>query len=108
MTAFMPRLVEIGVDIFHSAEPLLVWDLGEMKEKYGDQVTFMGGVDVEEALPGTTEQVVAEAIRRIDEMGAGGGYILAPSNHVQWDVSPQNLYALFDTAREYGRYPLPA
>lgn len=107
MTAFMPRLVEIGADIFHSAEPLPVWDLGEMKLKYGDRITFMGGIDIKDALPGTPEEVIAEARRRIDEMGAGGGYILAPSNHVQWDVSPRNLFTLFDAAREYGRYPLP-
>jgi uroporphyrinogen decarboxylase len=104
MTAFMPRLVEIGADIFHSAEPLPVWDLGEMKVKYGARLTFMGGIDIKNALPGNEADVIAEAKRRIEEMGAGGGYILAPSNHVQWDVPPRNLFTLFDAAREHGRY----
>lgn len=106
MTAFLSRVVDIGADIFHSAEPLPVWDLGEMKIKYGDRLTFMGGIDIKSALPGSEADVKAEVERRINEMGAGGGYILAPSNHVQWDVPPQNLFTLFDTARQYGRYPL--
>ena len=105
MTAFMPRLIEIGADIFHSTEPLPVWDLSEMKAKYGDQITFMGGIDIKDALPGSEDDVIREVKTRLREMGRGGGYILAPSNHVQWDVPPENLFTLYRAAREYGRYP---
>ncbi len=106
MAAFMPRLVDIRADIFHSAEPLPVWDLGEMKTKYGDKITFMGGIDIKEALQGSEEDVITEVKTRLKEMGAGGGYILAPSNHIQWDVPPKNLFGLYQAAREYGHYPL--
>jgi uroporphyrinogen decarboxylase len=106
MTAFLARLVEIGADIFHSAEPLPVWDLGEMKTKYGDQLVFMGGIDIREALQGDEAGVVAEVKTRLRELGQGGGYVLAPANHVQWDVPPQNLFTLFQAACEYGQYPL--
>ena len=106
MTAFMSRLIEIGADIFHSTEPLPAWDLGEIKTEYGDKITFMGGIDIREALQGSEEGVIAEVKTRLKEMGAGGGYILAPSNHVQWDVPPENLFALYRAGREYGRYPL--
>lgn len=106
MAVFMSRLVEMGADIFHSAEPLPVWDLGEMKRKYGDKITFMGGIDIKGALPGSEEDVRNEVKTRLREMGEGGGYILAPSNHVQWDVPPQNLFTLYQAAQEYGRYPL--
>lgn len=106
MAAFLPRLIDIGADIFHSAEPLPAWDLGEMKAKYGDQLVFMGGIDVRDALRGDEATVVDEVKLRLRELGDGGGYILAPANHVQWDVPPSNLFALFDHARELGRYPL--
>jgi len=106
MTAFMPRLIEIGADIFHSAEPLPAWDLGEIKEKYGDQITLMGGIDITEALLGSKEDVIHEVKTRLREMGTGGGYILAPSNHLQWDVSPENVFTMYQAAREHGRYPL--
>lgn len=106
MAAFMSRLIEIGADIFHSVEPLPIWDLAEMKATYGDQITFMGGIDLKEALPSSQDDVIAEVKTRLQEMASGGGYILAPSNHVQWDVPTENLFTLYQAAREYGRYPL--
>jgi uroporphyrinogen decarboxylase len=106
MTALLSRLVEIGADVFHSVEPLPTWDLGEVKQLYGDRIAFMGGIDVREALQGDEAGVEAEVKTRLRELGPGGGYIVAPANHLQWDVPPQNLFALYRAAREYGEYPL--
>jgi uroporphyrinogen-III decarboxylase len=39
-------------------------------------------------------------------LGQGGGYVLAPVNHLQPDVPPENVVALFQAARKYGVYPL--
>ncbi|NIM48081.1 MAG: hypothetical protein GTO22_02275 [Gemmatimonadales bacterium] len=106
MTAFMSRLVEIGADVFHSAEPLPAWDLGEMKRLHGDRLAFMGAIDIRDALRGGEGEVVAEVSTRLGELGPGGGYILAPSNHLQSDVPPENLFTLYEAARELGQYPL--
>jgi uroporphyrinogen decarboxylase len=106
MTDFLPRLVEIGVDAFHSAEPLPSWDLGELKRLYGDKLVFVGGIDVREALQGDEARVEAEVRTRLRELGPGGGYVLAPANHLQWDIPPENLFSLYETARQLGPYPL--
>lgn len=106
MTAFMARLVEIGADIFHSVEPLPVWNLAQIKAEYGDKLVFMGGIDIRDALQRGEAAVEAEVKLRLHQLGAGGGYILAPSNHLQWDIPPRNLFRLYDAAVEYGRYPL--
>ncbi|UCG89253.1 MAG: hypothetical protein JSW71_12220 [Gemmatimonadota bacterium] len=106
MTAFLPTLVEIGADVFHSVEPLPAWDLAEIKDLYGSRIAFMGGIDIRNALQGDESGVEAEVKTRLRELGPGGGYILAPANHLQWDVSPQNLFTLYKAAREFGRYPL--
>ena len=45
-----------------------------------------------------------ETRRRIDAFAKGGGWICAPSNHFMEDVSLENFYAVYRTAREYGRY----
>jgi uroporphyrinogen decarboxylase len=37
-------------------------------------------------------------------MGKGGGYILAPVHTVESDVPIENVLALYEAAREYGRY----
>ena len=45
-------------------------------------------------------------LQSISALGPGGGYVLAPANHLQPDVPPQNVVALFQAARKYGGYPL--
>jgi uroporphyrinogen decarboxylase len=106
MTALLPTLIEIGADVFHSVEPLPAWDLAEIKQSYGSQMAFMGGIDIRNALQGDESRVEAEVKTRLHELGPGGGYILAPANHLQWDVPPRNLFTVYKAARQYGQYPL--
>ena len=106
ITSLLPDIVDLGVDVFHPLEPLPATNLADIKERFGSQVTFLGGIDITQAMPGSREEVVAEARRRIAQLAPGGGYILAPSNHLQADVPAENVVTLFQTAREFGKYPI--
>lgn len=103
---FLGRLVEIGVDVFHPLEPLQATDMVAAKEAYGKDLTFMGGIDIRRAMTGDEDAVVREVKTRLRQLGPGGGYILAPSNHLQGDVPPENVLTLYRAARRYGHYPL--
>lgn len=106
ITKIIPDLVEIGLDILNPLEPLPATDWKAIKDEYGDQLCFMGGIDLREAMNGTKEDVTADVKRCLDIFGKGGGYILTPANHLQHDVPPENIVALFDAGRKLGRYPL--
>ena len=106
ITKLLPDLISVGVDVIHPLEPLPATNIPEIKAKFGNQVSFLGGIDISHAMPGTREDVIAEAKRRISQLASGGGYILAPSNHLQADVPAENVVALFETAREFGKYPI--
>jgi uroporphyrinogen decarboxylase len=106
MTALLPKLIEIGADVFHSVEPLPAWNLREVKDQYGDRIAFMGGIDIRAALQGDEADVEIEVKTRLRELAPGGGYLLAPANHLQSDVPPQNLFALYGAATNHGKYPL--
>ena len=106
ITKFLPDIIELGIDVIHPLEPLPATDLVSVKEEFGKQVTFLGGIDISHAMPGSREDVIAETKRRIAQLAPGGGYILAPSNHLQADVSPENVVTLFETARKFGKYPI--
>jgi len=96
----IPSLVEMGLDVLNPVQPEAM-DLSELKAKYGDQLTFWGGISTQQALPfGTPEEVKQEARRVRDLMSEGGGYILAPSQEIQGDVPPENILALLEVARE--------
>jgi uroporphyrinogen decarboxylase len=94
------------VDVLHPLEPLPATDIPAVKAGFGDKITFLGGIDIAHAMPGSREAVIAEAKRRITQLAPGGGYILAPSNHLQTDVPPENVVTLFETAQTFGTYPL--
>jgi uroporphyrinogen decarboxylase len=82
-------------------------DLAALKVRYGDRISFSGAIDTQRVLPeGSVDDVRAEVRRRISELGPGGGYILSSVHSILVDVPPQNVLAMADAAREFGRYPL--
>jgi uroporphyrinogen decarboxylase len=87
-------------------EPLPASDLAAIKAQFGDRLSFMGGIDIRQAMRGSREEVEREVKLRLDQLAAGGGYILAPANHLQADVPVGNLFALYETARTFGAYQL--
>jgi uroporphyrinogen decarboxylase len=106
ITKLLPDLISMGVDVIHPLEPLAATDIPAIKGQFGKQVSFLGGIDISHAMPGTREDVIAETKLRISQLASGGGYILAPSNHLQADVPTENVITLLETAREFGRYPI--
>ena len=106
ITNLLPDIISLGVDVIHPLEPLSATDIPAIKEKFGRQVAFLGGIDISHAMPGSREDVIAEVKRRIAQLAPGGGYILAPSNHLQADVSAENVVTLFETVHEFGKYPI--
>ena len=106
ITALLPDIIDLGVDVIHPLEPLPATDLTAVKEKFGSQVTFLGGIDISHAMPGGREDVIVETKLRIAQLAPGGGYILAPSNHLQADIPAENVVTLFETARKFGQYPI--
>ncbi len=94
-----PDLIEIGLDIFNPLEPSTM-DVLEMKRRFGKDVTFYGGIDVEKTLPfGTPDEVRAEIRERAATMGQGGGYILQSSHTMLWDVPMENVIAYIEEVR---------
>ncbi len=103
--SLMPLFVESGVEILSALQPLAAgMDSAELKAEYGDKIVFHGGVDIQEALPGTTEQLEAECKKRIEQFSPGGGYIFSPSNHFQNDVPVQNFFDMYKFGAKYGVY----
>lgn len=106
ITKLLSDLTGIGVDVIHPLEPLPAMDLPAIKAEFGQQLSFMGGIDISHAMRGTRQEVAAEVQRRIRQLAPGGGYILTPANHLQADVPAENVVELVEAARRFGRYPI--
>ena len=101
-------LIDAGVDILNSLQPRAAgMDTTYLKDKFGDKLSFHGGIDVQEVMPnGKPEDVENEVKRRIAIYGPGGGYILCAAHCIQDDVPPENVVALYKAAEKWGNYPL--
>lgn len=101
----IPEFIDIGLDILNPVQPLAVgMDSLELKKEFGKDLVFHGGIDIQQAMIGTVNDVREEVKKRMEALAPGGGYICAPSNHIQPDVPVENFIALFEYAKEYGRY----
>ncbi len=106
ITRLIPDLIDVGVDVLHPLEPLPATDIPAVKQQFGEQVCFLGGIDISHPLAGGPEEVIREVRTRIRQLAQGGGYILAPSNHLQADVPAENVITLFHSAHTLGKYPI--
>ena len=99
----IPDLIELGINILNPMQPGCAgMDPKELKRDFGDKLCFHGAVDTQTTLPfGTREDVVAEVRERIEVLGKGGGYILAPVHTVEPDVPIENVLAVYEAARGY-------
>ena len=98
----IPSLVEMGVDILN---PVQVNARGmapaRLKQEYGKRMAFWGGaLDCQQTLPfGSVEEVAREVEANVGILASGGGYVCAAVHNIQAGIPPQNIVALFDTAR---------
>lgn len=101
----IPELIEWGIDILNPLQPLVEgMDIERIKKTWGKDLVFHGAIDIQQAILGSKEDVENEVRTRIDQLAPGGGYILAPTNHLQHDVPVENFLTLYQYAAEYGKY----
>ena len=104
----LPDLIEIGVDIVH---PLQANARGnenpeKLKKSFGKKVVFHGNTNNQGVFHKSKDEVVRDALLRIRYLAPGGGYIFSSGHNIQANMPPENIVALFNTAREYGKYPI--
>ena len=105
--AFIPDLIEIGVDILNPVQVSAAgMDTRALKSEFGKDLVFWGGTcDTQWTLPfGSPEEVREETKRRIADLAPGGGFVFSPIHNIQDGVPPENIMALFETVHSFGVY----
>lgn len=103
----IPDLIEMGVDILN---PVHVTATGmepvQLKKDFGKDLVFWGGgVDTQHILPsGTPTEVKDNVKRNIDALAPGGGFVFSTIHNIQAEVPPQNIEAMLEALKDYGKY----
>lgn len=79
-------------------------DLGEAKASAGHRVALVGNVIPANLLKNSPEEIDAEAREICEKMGDKVGFILGSGCEVPINTPPENIDALINAARKYGRY----
>lgn len=108
MAGLIPAFIDMGIDFIN---PVQVSAAGmepqRLKAQYGDKIGFWGGIDTTRVLPFGTPDTVADDVRqRLRDLAGGGGYVLAAVHNLQPDVPAENIVAMYDAGRTFGRYPI--
>jgi len=101
-------LIEMGVDMVHPVQANASGneDPRILKRDFGGKIVIHGNTNNQGVFHKSKEEVIADALYRIKYLAPGGGYIFSSGHNIQANMSPENILALFDTALEYGTYPI--
>lgn len=100
----MEGLIEAGIDILQSIQPEAN-DCAELKRRYGDRLSFWGGVGSQSTMShGTAEDVKKEVKYLTETVGKGGGYICSPAHFIEPETPLENVVAFVEAVEEHGYY----
>ncbi len=80
-------------------------DLAELKKLYGDKIILKGNLHTTKIMLNGSKKDVTEASKKaIDDAAKGGGFILSTGDQCGRDTPDENIFAMVETARTYGKY----
>jgi uroporphyrinogen decarboxylase len=99
--------IEVGLEVFNPVQPNVPGhEPEELKARFGHQLSFWGAIDQQKLLPfGAPREIEADAKAKIDVLGKGGGYMVAPAHIIQADTPPEHVEAFINAVMKHGAYP---
>jgi hypothetical protein len=91
MRGVISLLTEGGYDCLHPIDVQGGLDLYELKDQFGDSISFMGHMDI----MAWDEKRIAEEIATAEKVFSKGGLILGSAGGISLDVDPSLLAALY-------------
>ena len=101
---FLPDLIDAGLDAIQSLEPAAGVDIARVADKYGDKMTFVGGIDSTNTMSfGTAADVAADTKKCLKAAMPNGGYFAGTSHRII-NVPIENVVAMRETIKKFGKY----
>jgi uroporphyrinogen decarboxylase len=100
----IPDLIDVRIDVLNPVQPE-VMDPAEIKATYGQDLAFWGAMGTQTTLPFGSSAEVRDTVRElIATVGAGGGFLIAPTHVVEPEVPWENILAFLEAVDAYGQY----
>lgn len=104
LTEIMDDLINtVKIDAIHSFQDV-IYPVPVAKERWGDKIALLGGIDVDILTRGTAGEVTAYTRDVLARCMPGGGYALGTGNSVTNYIKIENYKAMLETGRKHGSY----
>lgn len=100
----IPAMLENGFDCFQPMECKAGIDIRELKPQYGEQISFMGNIDVMVLITNDREKYEAEVASKIPLAKKNGGYIYHSDHSVPPQVTWESYLYLMELVKKYGSF----
>jgi uroporphyrinogen decarboxylase len=100
----VPGMIEAGLDCLQAMEVKAGMDLPTLFKRFGDSISFYGGVDVRCLISNDRELIDAEMDRKIlPVVQGGGGYILHSDHSEPPEINYETMRYFVERGRTLGR-----
>lgn len=102
INAFVPELVEMGLDALNPLEVKAGMNPAYLKKTYGDKLVLHGGLNA--MLWDNIDQIEAEIRRLLPTLKQNGGYLFQEDHSIPDSVSLEDYRRILKLAKELGKY----
>jgi uroporphyrinogen decarboxylase len=104
VASILGEWIDVGLEVFNPVQPNVPGHSPEeLKNKFGDKLSFWGAIDQQSLLPfGTPSEIEADVLAKIAVLGRGGGYMVAPAHIIQAETPMENVEAFINAVRKNG------
>jgi uroporphyrinogen decarboxylase len=99
-------LIDCRLDILNPLQPdTAKMDYAKIKKDFGSRISFHGAISIQKTMPyGTPVDVRKEVKDRVKKLAPNGGFIFCTAHNIQADTAIENVVALFDAYKKFGKY----
>ena len=102
--ALIPALIEAGIDCLQPLEVKAGMDLLKLKQRFGDQIALIGGMDERVLETNDCDAVERELLSKLPGAMAGSGYVLQVDHSVSPLVDYETYKFFVERGLEIGTY----
>ncbi len=102
--SYLDFFVEMGLDAYQSIQGTAGMDICTLKKSHGAKITLWGGVQLENLVAGTPEEVRCDVRRAMGCAKDGGRFILGTSHSIAVGSRYENVMAMIDEHHRLAAY----
>jgi uroporphyrinogen decarboxylase len=102
----IPHFIDAGFLALHPVQNKAGMDVKKLKERYGDELALIGGMDTRILSSGDLDAIRNEVRSKIGVAAKGGGYIAASDGPVPPTISLDSYKFFVEAVKKYGAYPI--